>query len=137
METIVQTILQILPGGNWLLENPFGTVYGTYLLNVLSCILLPISKLVFKTYFLSSTRKKLFLGFVAGTSLIISAYFVYLSVRMIPYYFIFEPSVNFEYLLPIFHGLSLIAYLFFLGYFVDFVISLVRRRGKEKKPLAE
>ncbi len=134
MVSLIDHFLRILPWGDWLANTPFGMVYGTFILSALSCVVLLLSKLIFKTYFGNRLRKILFLVFVAGSSLLISACFIYLTVRMTYFYYTYDFGgfIKFGYLLPVYHGLTLISYLFFIGYLIDFIIRLIRR-GRRKK----
>ena len=134
MVSFIDSFLCILPLGDWLANTPFGMVYGTFIFSALSCVVLLLSKLIFKTYFGNRLRKILFLIFVAGSSLLISTCFIYLTVRMAYFYYTcsFGGFIKFGYLLPVYHGLTLIAYLFFIGYLIDFILRLIRR-GKTKK----
>lgn len=134
MANLIENFLRILPLGGWLANTPFGMVYGTFIFSALSCVVPLLSKLIFKAYFGNRTRKILFLIFVAGPSLLISACFIYLTVRMTYFYYTcaFEEFIGFGYLLPVYHGLTLIAYLFFIGYLIDFIIRLVRYLRKRK-----
>lgn len=134
MVSLIDHFLRILPWGDWFANTPFGMVYGTFILSAFSCVVLLLSKLIFKTYFGNRLRKILFLIFVGGASLLISACFIYLTVRMTYFYYTygFERIIKFDYLLPVYHGLTLIAYLFFIGYLIDFILRLIRL-GKTKK----
>mgnify|MGYP001289347793 CR=1 FL=1 len=134
MANLIENILRILPLGDWLANTPFGMVYGTFILSAFSCVVLLLSKLIFKEYFGNRRRKTLFLVFVAGPSLLISACFVYLTIRMTYFYYIydFEKYISFGYLLPVYRGMTLIAFLFFIGYLVDFIIRLIRRERTKK-----
>jgi hypothetical protein len=135
MVSLIDQFLSILPLGDWFVNTPFGMVYGTFIFSAFSCIVLLISKLVFKSYFGNRIRKILFLLFVAGPSLLISACFIYLTITVtyIYYTYSFGIQVGFSYLIPVYHGLTLIAYLFFIGYLIDFVIRLVRHIRLKKE----
>lgn len=135
----LQTVLQILPCGDWLAVSPYGIVYGTFLLNALTCLILLLSKVIFKEYFSSQRRKRVFLLFVGGTSLLTAACYMYVTIRVIPMLYYGLPDIHFGYLLPIYHVLILIAYLFFIGYLIDFILRLARRlaKGKTRKSAGE
>lgn len=128
----LQAILQILPLGDWLTVSPYGIVYGTLLFDVFSCVILLLSKLIFKDYFSNTTRKRFVLAFVAGTAFLVSACYMFVTVRIVPTIYTESWDMNFSYLLPIYYALILIAYGFFVCYLVGFIIRLLRR-GKKKK----
>ncbi len=133
----LQMILQIFPLGHWLSVSPYGIVYGTLLIDALCCLILLLSKAVFKEYFSSKLRKRIFLTLVGGTALLTIACYMFVTMKVVPVLYYRLPDPDFSYLLPVYYGLILIAYVFFISYFVDFIIRLIRHRKQKSQLIAE
>jgi hypothetical protein len=131
MAAVLQAVLQMLPLGNWLTQSPYGIIYGTLLFDAFSCMLLLLSKFIFKEYFVSVFHKKMVVLGVGGTAFLISACYMYIAIKLVPSLSSHLVTEDFSHLLPIYYALTLIAYMFFLFYLIDFIIRLVHYKKQK------
>lgn len=134
----LQGILNVLPLGSWLAASPLGVIYGALFLDGLSCVIVLISRLLFKEYFSSVVRRSIFLIFAGGTAALLFACYLLVAIGSNRWYLLATsavPDADFSLMLRYYYTIILIAYAFLTGYLVDFVIRLGRwfKRGGRGK----
>lgn len=128
MTGIVQSILEWFPFGSWLGGSSYGIVYGTLVINALSCGILLLSKCIFGEYFSSPVRMTLVSAGMGGTGLATVICYLYALLTMDSYLSTpYGDAPDFTNLTSVSCSLTLIAYLFFVGYLIDFILCLLRR----------
>lgn len=128
---LFNSMSQWLPFSRFFLYTEFFLVYGTITWNLLSCLLLLLSKGIFHVYFETSVGKKMFLSFVGGTTL----FFIFCNVAAI---MIYLSHLSYEqgdtaFLYIIYYILSVIAFVFLFYYLISFIVRLVRHIRSKKK----
>lgn len=127
---ILQTVLQWLPFGGFFTKSPFGIVFGCLIIDFFSFIILCFSYIYYKKWFKNQLRKQLFLSFVGGTALLIVIYNLIVSIDIFNQLYS-SPNQSVVSIYSIYYFLTLIAYIFFVGFLLDSIMGFFRYiRGK-------